>query len=67
MNSSCYSTAPNELGFEAGLSRFYRALFGSRVTSSPGEGGQHSQAGYPFIFLIVINSCLVIIDPNEPA
>jgi hypothetical protein len=49
-----------------GLARFYRALFGSRVTSSPGEGGQHSQAGYPFIFLIVINPCLVTIDPNEP-
>ena len=50
-----------------GLARFYRALFGSRVTLSPGEGGQHSQAGYLFIFLIVINPCLVIIEPNEPA
>ncbi|HEX9923721.1 MAG TPA: hypothetical protein VGD99_13775 [Anaerolineae bacterium] len=49
-----------------GLARFYRALFGSRVTLSPGEGGQHSQAGYPFIFLNVINSCLVTIGPNEP-
>jgi hypothetical protein len=37
MNSSCYQTAPNELGFEAGLSPIYRALFCSRVTSSPGE------------------------------
>jgi hypothetical protein len=37
MNSSCYQTAPNELGCEAGLSPIDRALFCSRVTSSPGE------------------------------
>jgi hypothetical protein len=37
------------------LARFYRALFCSRVTSSPGAGGQHGQAGYRFIFLISIS------------
>ncbi|HEX9925747.1 MAG TPA: hypothetical protein VGD99_24035 [Anaerolineae bacterium] len=59
MNSSCYQTAPNELGFEMIFSPIYRALCCSRVTSSPGERGQHSHAGYWFIFLISITRPMI--------
>jgi hypothetical protein len=38
-------------GFGLQLSPIYRALFCSRVTSSPGEGGQHSHAGYLLLTL----------------